>query len=183
MKRHAGTGVAVSSAMSRAASAFVLLMTTATGGVLGAAAARSNSPSERQIHVTARKYAYEPAVIRVNRGDVLRFRLDSSDVVHGFYLEGYDVDARIAPQAPFVELRRPSTPDAPPERVEEIVVVADRSGKFRFRCSNTCGFMHPFMQGELIVEPNRLLPASLGMTLGLFAGGLLTAFVYRGSRR
>lgn len=168
--------------MSRAASAFLVLLTTATGGVLGAAGARSNSPSERQIHITASKYAYEPPVIRVNRGDVLRLRLESSDVVHGFYLEGHDLDARIVPQAPFVELRRPSTPDAPPERVEEIVVVARRSGKFRFRCSNTCGFMHPFMQGELIVEPNRLLPASLGMTLGLLASGVLVAFVYKAPR-
>lgn len=161
----------------RAAPAVLLLLVTATGGVLGAVAARSNPPSERIITITARKYAYEPAIVRVNRGDVLRLRLQSSDVVHGFYLEGYDVDARIVPQAPFVELRRPSAVGAPPERLEEIVVVADRAGKFHFRCSTTCGFLHPFMQGELIVEPNRLWPASLGMTLGLLAGGLLLAFV------
>lgn len=142
---------------------------------MGAAGARSNPPSERAITITARKYAYEPAVIRANRGDVLRLRLLSSDAVHGFYVEGYDIDARIIPQAPFVELRRPSAAGAVPERLEEIVVVADRPGKFRFRCSMTCGFLHPFMQGELIVEPNRLLPASLGMTFGLLMGGLLVA--------
>ncbi len=168
--------------MSRLAIGSLLTLTVAVGGTLGAASARSNPPSERTIEITASKYAYDPAVIRVNRGDVLRLRLQSRDVVHGFYLEGYDVDARVVPQAPFVELRRPSTPDAQLERAEEIVVVANRSGKFRFRCSHTCGFMHPFMQGELIVEPNRLLPASLGMTLGLLAGGVLAAFVYRGPR-
>lgn len=162
-----------------------MLLLTATGGVVGAVAARSNPPSERAIAITAGQYAYDPPVIRVNRGDVLRLRLQSSDVVHGFYLEGYDLDARIVPQAPFIELRRPSAPAAPPERVEEVVVVADRAGKFRFRCSTTCGFLHPFMQGELIVEPNRLLPASFGMILGLLAGGVLTTFVYResGARR
>ncbi|MHC4214546.1 MAG: 4Fe-4S binding protein [Planctomycetota bacterium] len=39
-------------------------------------------------------------------------------------------------------------------RVSKIKFVANRSGKFIFRCTQTCGNLHPFMTGEMIVRPN-----------------------------
>ncbi|MHC4181434.1 MAG: cupredoxin domain-containing protein [Planctomycetota bacterium] len=153
----------------------VLVALVAAGGGVGLAAGSGSIETRtHQLTVRARQYAYDPAVIRVNRGDTLRLRLISDDVVHGFYLEGHDLDATIFPLEPKLELRRPSRPGEV-EQVEEVVLVADREGKFRYRCSHTCGFMHPFMLGELIVGPNRLLPAGIGMTFGILAGGL--AFV------
>src|SRR3990172_3291371 len=96
----------------RLRSAAIVLGCVVLGAAAGAATAPANAPSERTITITARQYAYDPPVVRVNRGDVVRFRLESVDVVHGFYLEGHDIDARIVPQSPFVEVRRPSRPDA-----------------------------------------------------------------------
>jgi heme/copper-type cytochrome/quinol oxidase subunit 2 len=77
-------------------------------------------------------------------------------VVHGFHLEGYDLEVTIPPLSREVELRRGGTT----ETVEEVVLHATRAGKFRYRCSTTCGAMHPFMVGELVVGPNRLFQAS-----------------------
>lgn len=161
--------------MNTAAAAATMIALVLAGGAIGAAIPSSPSPVERTISITARKYAYDPAVVRASLGDTLHFRLQSVDVTHGFYLEGFDVNARIMPNSPEVELRHPSTPDSPAQHVEEIVVVANRSGKFRFRCSHTCGFLHPFMLGELIIEPNRLFPASMGMASGLVLGGGILA--------
>ena len=139
----------------------------------------ADEPQTRIIHMTARQYAFEPSTIRANLGDTLVFRLQSADVMHGFYLEGHDVEAVITPQSPYVELRRPSEPDARPQKVEEIVVTADRTGKFRYRCSHTCGTMHPFMMGELVVAPNRLFIASSWGIVGLTAGLAGTALSSR----
>jgi plastocyanin len=144
----------------------------ALGAVGFGLGSRSLVPQEHSITVLSRAYAYDPPVIRVNKGDTLRLRLASLDVVHGFYLEGHDLDVTVVPMRSQVEVRHPSRPGER-ESVEEVVIKADREGKYRYRCSHTCGFLHPFMLGELIVEPNRLLPTGIGMTLGVLLGGFL----------
>lgn len=140
--------------------------------VLGAAilpAADLRPPVEREVRVTASRYRFDPPVIRLHRGDRLRLSLAATDVVHGFYLEGYDLDVTVTPLSREMEVRRSG---GPPETVEEVVLVADRTGKFRYRCSKTCGAMHPFMVGELVVAPNRLLRGATAAALVVLLGGL-----------
>ena len=143
------------------------------GGGTGFLCARFQQapPGERNITITAHKYAYDLPVLLLNRGDRVRIRLVARDVTHGFYLEGYDLDAKARPDNPTFWLRHPSRGEAY-EEVREISFVADRTGKFRYRCSITCGYMHPFMQGELIVRPNYLYSTSLGLLLTLAVGML-----------
>jgi cytochrome c oxidase subunit 2 len=145
---------------------FLILLIIAFGLIGGLLGATSGEPREKTFTIEARQYAYEPAVIRVNRGDRITIKLSSKDVTHGFYLEGYDIDAKIRAQYPYFWVRHPSQGEEY-EQTEQISFVADRSGKFRYRCSITCGSFHPFMQGELIVEPNFLFPASIGLAVGL----------------
>ena len=145
-------------------------------------------PQARSFTITARKYGYEPSVIRVNRGDRLHIRLVAADVTHGFYLEGYDLDAKARPQNDTFWVRHPSAGgDAHAgggyEESQGIDLVASHSGKFRYRCSLTCGYMHPFMQGELIVSPNYLYSASVGLSLAMAVGMLIFLGVPGGGRR
>jgi heme/copper-type cytochrome/quinol oxidase subunit 2 len=131
------------------------------------------APQERYVTITAHKYAYDPAVLHVNKGDRIHLSLTSTDVMHGFFLEGYDLDAQV-PAGDFnFRFRRPSE-SKEFASMDEIVIVANRTGKFRFRCSNTCGYMHPFMQGELIVHPNYLYSISVGMAVALALGMMVT---------
>ncbi len=97
---------------------------------------------------------------------------------HGFFLEGHDLDVKIFPLEPEFQVIRPSDPNRT-EMAKEVVVTAKRGGKYRYRCSHTCGYMHPFMQGEMIVAPNRLFPVSVGMGLGVLLGGLIMALSTR----
>jgi plastocyanin/ferredoxin len=123
------------------------------GSLVAIVPAGHTSDPPRTITVLARQYGYEPHRIVANVGDTVRLRLVSRDTVHGFYLEGYDLDAWIFPGRLAFELRRPSRGNQV-EMVEEVLVRFDRPGKFRYRCSVVCGSMHPFMQGELVVRPN-----------------------------
>ncbi|MDE2126730.1 MAG: hypothetical protein KGJ62_09080 [Armatimonadetes bacterium] len=128
---------------------------------LGAfAAGKVHRPTDRTFHITASKYAYNPSIIHVNKGDRVRIYLTSLDVTHGFYLDGYDLDAKISPDDKPYE-RRPLEHTAF-HKVPYIQFIATREGKFRFRCSQTCGFMHPFMIGEMVVAPNREFAAGIG---------------------
>jgi heme/copper-type cytochrome/quinol oxidase subunit 2 len=154
----------------------VAVAVVVAGATAGAGLQPSAPPQERRIKMTARQYAYDPPVLKVNLGDTIRLRITSLDVTHGWLLEAFDLNASIIPDSPYLEVSRPSRPDQPPVKSEEIVFVADKTGKFRFRCSRTCGTMHPFMQGELIVAPNRLFGGGVGALVGLLLAGTWVAW-------
>ena len=149
----------------------VLLLAGGLAGFLFAHFGQAPS-QERNVTITAHKYAYDPPILQVNRGDRIHIRLVSKDVTHGFFLEGYDLDAKVRPENPTFWSRRPSA-EKDYKEVEEISFIANRTGKFRYRCSITCGYMHPFMQGELIVRPNYLYSVSLGSAVALAAAMLV----------
>ena len=143
----------------------LLLLLGGAGGLLTAHLGQG-APQERSLTITAHKYAYDPPVLELNRGDRVHIRLVAKDVTHGFYLEGYDLDAKARPENDTFWLRHPSQGEEY-EEVREMNFVANHTGKFRYRCSITCGYMHPFMQGELIVRPNYLYSTSVGLLLAL----------------
>ncbi len=116
----------------------------------------SAKPSEKVFNIQARQFAYEPPIIRVNKGDKVVLRFTSKDVTHGFYLDGYGINVEIKPHTH-----------------EQISFVADKVGRFGFRCSKPCGPLHPFMVGKFIVEPNYLYSGSIGLTIGLTLSTLI----------
>ena len=124
----------------------------------------AEAPTERQITIEAEQYAFNPPVIKLNRGDTVRLTLASTDVPHGFYLEAYGFDAHMVPEE---EMEVKLAGGTEYEPMKSIEFTADRVGKFRYRCSLTCGSLHPFMLGELIVRPNYLYTAGIGLLVGL----------------
>lgn len=129
--------------------AAVVVVSTLAGVVLGTKGLAGEQ--ERTFTIEARNFAYDPAIIRVNKGDKITVKVTSKDVVHGFYLDGYDIDLEVVPGRPAVSA----------------TFVADKAGRFGIRCSRTCGVLHPFMVGQLIVEPNYLFPGSIGLAIGI----------------
>lgn len=130
----------------------------------------------RDFDIKARQYSFDPPRIIVNKGDEIHIRLASLDVIHGFFLEGHDISALIEPGKTGFKLRHPSK-DEDYAHAEEIVFTANRAGKFRYRCSHTCGAMHPFMQGEMIVRPNYPFLAGVGGAGGLFIAMFAVLFI------
>lgn len=106
--------------------------------------------ADRLFEIRARKFEYTPNIITVDKGDRVTFRLISEDVTHGLYVDGYDVKT-----------------SAYPGQDGNLTFVADKTGKFSFRCSVTCGEMHPYMIGYLRVGANTRLYSFVGIVVVL----------------
>jgi heme/copper-type cytochrome/quinol oxidase subunit 2 len=79
----------------------------------------------------------ERPVIEVKKGDMVVFKLASSDVVHGFSLKDFGIYLKDGIQ---------------PGKVIYVSFKADKVGTFTFSCNAICGDMHQNMQGTLIVR-------------------------------
>ncbi|MFQ5696188.1 MAG: cupredoxin domain-containing protein [Terriglobia bacterium] len=90
----------------------------------------------REIHMTAKKYEFNPKEIRVKQGERVRLVLTALDRKHGFKIKEFGIKRTI-------------------KKGEETVVefVAERAGTFQFKCAVWCGWRHGRMRGKLIVEP------------------------------
>lgn len=107
--------------------------------LLGFGCAPQTPPTEtaqaEELAVTAKQWAFEPAEIRVKKGDRVRLVITSVDVDHGFALPAFGVNVTLAPG-----------------RTETVEFTADRTGSFAFFCTVYCGAGHQDMNGKLIVE-------------------------------
>ncbi len=83
----------------------------------------------------ARQFEFEPNIIRVKKGDLVRIEITSEDVVHGFALPAFGINVPVRP-----------------EQTTVVEFVADKTGNFEFYCSIYCGAGHAQMRGTLIVE-------------------------------
>ncbi len=123
--------------------------------VLVLSAPMSARPVTREVTLAMNQFAFDPPVLRVNQGDRVALTLQSTDVVHGFYLDGHNIDARVEPGVS-----------------QQVEFLAGRAGKFRYRCSVACGSLHPFMIGELVVGPNLPFYRAVALTLIILAATL-----------
>jgi heme/copper-type cytochrome/quinol oxidase subunit 2 len=117
---------------------------------------RAAAPAERHFRIEASSFAYTPAELRVNHGDHVTIELASTDVVHGLSIDGYGLSVT-----------------ADPGQTKTLSFTAGRAGSFRFRCSVTCGPLHPFMIGKLRVGDNTLLWRAAGLAVLAAAAALL----------
>lgn len=75
--------------------------------------------------------------ITVKKGQRVRLVVFSHDVTHGLAIPALGVD----------------TGPVPGGSSRTVEVIADREGRFRFRCTVICSPEHGDMEGELVVEP------------------------------
>jgi heme/copper-type cytochrome/quinol oxidase subunit 2 len=93
-----------------------------------------NGRTERTIHMGVRKWVWEPDVIHVKQGELVRLVIHNADVRHPLVIPGLGIEADVPPEGAVVEFE-----------VKE-------KGSFDFLCGTYCGVGHAEMQGTLIVE-------------------------------
>ncbi len=113
------------------------------------AVAQQQESYVKTFHVKAFRFGFEPAVLVVNQGDIVVITVEALDAVHGFYIEDYEVrEDSIVPRSP-----------------RTVSFIADKAGMFRIHCSSICGALHPFMMGQLVVQPTlRFIAGALGIS-------------------
>lgn len=87
-----------------------------------------------QITMTAKRYAFDPPVIELKKGEKVRLIITAVDHDHGIKIDAYDIDQ-------VLKKGDPTT----------IEFTADKAGTFEFRCSVFCGMGHRKMKGMLKV--------------------------------
>ncbi|GAB4473973.1 MAG: hypothetical protein Kow0088_09670 [Anaerolineales bacterium] len=130
---------------------YFLLLVLSLASVLIPLPDQTIEAQDRAFEINARQFSYSPSELKVNRGDIVTIRLVSTDVVHGLYLDGYDL---------FLE--------AEPGQSATLTFVADKPGSFRFRCNVSCGALHPFMLGKLTVGSNEWLLRAFALSILVF---------------
>ncbi len=120
------------------------------------------------IKIEARQFAFTPAQVEVHQGDRVHLQVTSMDVAHGIYMDSFGAQAI-----------------APPGQPATVTFVADRAGTYRFRCSTTCGPLHPFMIGQLTVLPASSAnpgPFMAALVLAVLAAAWTVGSIWRTNR-
>lgn len=96
---------------------------------------REVAPGRYEAVVIGFAWAFEPNEIRVPAGAEVTFIATSSDVVHGFHIDGTRVNVMLLPG-----------------QVTELTYTFDEPGEHLLVCHEYCGAGHHLMYGRVIVE-------------------------------
>ncbi len=123
-----------------------------TGRQKPAPASGATAGAGQVIEITAVKFDFSPAVVRVKRGPRVTLRVTATDRRHGIeihpYAEGADKKGPPGLRFPGARTEWNLGKDA----TQVIEFVAERPGRYKIECSVFCGLRHNEMEGWIIVE-------------------------------
>jgi len=89
----------------------------------------------REIAITAKRFEYSPAEVRLKKGEPVTLVLKSQDVTHGLFSRQLNLDAAI-----------------PPGQDTRVDLTPREAGTFTVICNHFCGSGHGNMKMKIIVE-------------------------------
>jgi cytochrome c oxidase subunit II len=96
---------------------------------------REVGPNRYEVVVVGAAWAFRPAEIRVPAGAEVTFISTSTDVLHGFHIEGTRVNMMLIPG-----------------QISRLVHTFTEPGEHLLICHEYCGIGHHMMAGKVIVE-------------------------------
>jgi cytochrome c oxidase subunit II len=134
---------------------FALLFAVAASMSIGIAApgrAPQTDAKTKTIEVSAKKYEFSPAEIRVARSTHAELKVHSVDDTHGVKLDVYPEGAKDK-GTPGLVFDHPDQNGKVSKGNDQVLdFVAQTPGTYDFKCAKFCGFGHNKMKGKLIVE-------------------------------
>ena len=116
--------------------AMILAAFMLTAFAVAAYAADQTKQPEQVIKITAKKFEYNPNVIKIKTGVPVVFEFTSLDRVHGFTV----------PDLGGVRLT------IEPGKTNRVTILAPKAGTYEFHCDLFCGDGHEGMTGKIIAE-------------------------------
>lgn len=130
-----------------------LLLAVTTIPMQSHSASGAPSGDVQVIEVTAKKYEFDPAPIRVKQGTKVQLKITATDHAHGFRITPYPDGAEAKGNQGLVFSNSPGCVKIEKGHTEIVEFVAQTPGAYQFSCCVHCGWSHRSMKGELIVEP------------------------------
>lgn len=94
------------------------------------------APSRYEAYILASTWEFTPPEIRIPVGSTITFYLTSTDVLHGFWVEGTNINIMVLPG-----------------HVSKLTARFEKPGEYLLVCHEYCGVSHHEMAGKVIVEP------------------------------
>jgi len=115
-------------------------------------ASAQSDANTKVIELSAKKYDFTPAEIRVPKGTRVELKVHSVDDTHGVKLDVYPEGAKHK-GTPGLVFEHPDDNGNVKKGEDQVLdFVAQEPGTYDFKCAKFCGFGHDKMKGKLIVE-------------------------------
>lgn len=95
----------------------------------------ARGPDAYEVVVIGRAWSFQPAEIRVPAGAEITFSATTTDVIHGFNIEGTRLNMMLIPG-----------------QISRNTYTFDEPGEYLVICHEYCGLAHHTMHGRIIVE-------------------------------
>src|SRR5271167_2772494 len=126
--------------------ASLIMICTVTAGLMGTSAhsapaqaqqaqSSQDQTSPRTINITAKRFSFDPAEVKLKKGETVKLVLKSEDVTHGFFSRPLKLDL-----------------DIPAGKTTEATLTPQTAGKFSIICDHFCGVGHGNMKMTFVVE-------------------------------
>ena len=103
--------------------------------LLAGGAPRARAQEPRVVEITARRFQFTPSQVTLKRGETVKLRLRSEDVVHGFYMKALGIDTLIQPG-----------------KTTAVTITPAVAGRYTTICHHFCGPGHGNMKMTIVVE-------------------------------
>jgi len=109
--------------------AIIIMVAIVVAGAIGFNWSSQGNVATKEFTLGATRFQYSPDVITVNKGDLVKIKINNIDTTHGIRIPEFDVSGK-----------------------DGVEFIASRVGGFDFYCAVYCGDRHGEMKGRLIVN-------------------------------
>lgn len=104
------------------------------------------------IEMTAKKYEFAPAEVRLKKGQKVQLKITATDRDHGIEIQSRPDGAKKSDPEGLKFVGAENKWKLPQNQAVTIEFTAEQAGTYSLKCSAFCGMGHRGMKGKIVVE-------------------------------